>query len=121
MNIVDMGKSIAVLGFAFAMATSGALAEAMPSSPAAQMRELRRRESVIELKAQGCYSLADTPGELSVKAWSPAGRDISKLSYCICDESGKEVCRYRDKVSGRQAKLAVKPPARPASSFAKGS
>ena len=76
-----------------------------------QIRELWRRESVIELTAQGCYSLADTTGELTVKATSPAGCDISKLSYCLCDESGKEVCRYREKVTGKQTKLAVNLPA----------
>ena len=76
-----------------------------------QVRELWKKESVVELTARGCYSLADTPGELTVKATSPAGCDISKLTYCLCDESGKVVCRYREKLSGKQVTLAVNLPA----------
>ena len=78
---------------------------------AEQIRELWRRESVIELTAQGCYSLADTPGELTVRATSPAGCDLSKLVYCLCDEAGKVVCRYREKVAGKPTTLRVNLPA----------
>ena len=76
-----------------------------------QIRELWRRESVIELSAQGCYSLADTPGELTVKATSPAGCDLSKLVYCLCDEAGKVVCRYKEKPTGKAVRLKVNLPA----------
>lgn len=76
-----------------------------------QIRELWRREFVVELTAKGCYSLADTRGELTVRATSPAGCDISELSYCMCDEAGKVVCRYKEKLTGKPSKLAVNLPA----------
>ncbi len=76
-----------------------------------QIRELWRRESVIEISARGCYSLADTPGEVAVSAASPAGCDLSKLRYCICDETGRVVCKYREQVSGKPVRLKVNLPA----------
>lgn len=76
-----------------------------------QIRELWRRESVVELTAKGCYSLADARGELTVRATSPAGCDISDLSYCMCDEAGNVVCRYKEKLTDKPTKLAVNLPA----------
>ena len=76
-----------------------------------QIRELWRRESVIELSAKGCYSLADTAGELTVRATSPAGCDLSELAYCLCDEAGKVVCRYREKLTEKPTTLTVNLPA----------
>ena len=76
-----------------------------------QIRELWRRETVIELTAQGCYSLADKPGKLTVKATSPAGCDLSGLTYCLCDEAGKVACRYRGKPTEKPTTLAVNLPA----------
>ena len=78
---------------------------------AEQVHELWNNESVVELKTSGCYSLADTSGELTVRATSPAGCDISKLTYCLCDEAGKVVCRYREKLSEKAATLKVNLPA----------
>ena len=76
-----------------------------------QVREIWRRESVIEIKARGCYSLADTPGTVNVSATSPGGCDLSGLMYCICDKSGAVVARYKDKVGEKDADLLVNLPA----------
>ena len=65
----------------------------------------------MELKAYGCYALAGVPGEVSVSATSPVGRDISKLAYCICAADGKVVSRYKTPVSDKTAKLKVNLPA----------
>ena len=77
---------------------------------AKQLRELWRRETVVQLSASGCYALADTMGELTVKATSPSKCDISKLAYCICDEAGKVLCRYKDRLTGKPTVLKVNLP-----------
>ncbi len=78
---------------------------------AEDIRNLWRSAEVVELKAHGCYALADAPGEVSVSATSPTGCDISKLAYCICDADGKVVSRYKTPVSDKTAKLKVNLPA----------
>ncbi len=75
-----------------------------------QVREIWRRGSVIEITARGCYSLADTPGTITVSATSPGGCDLSGLKYCICDKAGNVLARYRDAV-GPQTDLLVNLPA----------
>ncbi|MGN0846424.1 MAG: LamG-like jellyroll fold domain-containing protein [Kiritimatiellia bacterium] len=76
-----------------------------------QIREIWRRASVIEIKAAGCYSLADTQHTVSVTATSPGGCDLGGLKYCICDASGTVVARYRNAVGPKEAKLLVNLPA----------
>ena len=90
-----MKTAIAILGLAFAM-TSGSAAMA--------------EEPEIELTAHGCYSLADMTGELTVRASGPEGFDISELAYCLCDASGRVVCRYKDKLSRKAKRLKVNLP-----------
>lgn len=76
-----------------------------------EIRNLWRSAETVELKAYGCYALAGVPGEVSVSATSPVGRDISKLAYCICAADGKVVSRYKTPVSDKTAKLKVNLPA----------
>lgn len=76
-----------------------------------QIREIWRRAQVIELKAQGLYALADTPGTLTVTATSPAGCDLAGLKYCLCDTNGTVVAQYRDAVGEKPAHLLVNLPA----------
>lgn len=78
---------------------------------ATQIRELYRRESVIEIAATGCYALANTTGILSVRATSPGGCDLSNLHYCLCDADGKVVSTYKEKVGAAEVRLNVNLPA----------
>ena len=75
-----------------------------------QIRELWRRESLVELKATGRYALADTQSTLEVSATSPAGCSLDGLRYCIRDKSGKVVARYADKVGPKTSTLLVNLP-----------
>ncbi|MGN0853123.1 MAG: LamG-like jellyroll fold domain-containing protein [Kiritimatiellia bacterium] len=77
----------------------------------AQVRELYRRESVIELKAHGLYALENVTGELVVSATSPAGCSLKSLKYCLCDSAGKVVATYPNPVSDKPAVLKVNLPA----------
>ena len=77
----------------------------------AQVREIYRRESVIELKALNTYSLADTVGELVVSATSPAGCSLKSLKYCLCNEAGQVVATYKNAVNDKPAVLKVNLPA----------
>ncbi len=82
------------------------------SSPLAeeQVYELWRKDCVIELSANAGYALEGTSGELTVSAVSPAGRDISKFAYCICDESGKVVAKYSEPVGAKPVTLRANLP-----------
>ena len=75
-----------------------------------QVRELWRRERLVELRATGRYALADTPSPLHVSATSPAGCDLAGLRYCIRDKAGKVVARYDEKVGDKTATLLVNLP-----------
>ncbi len=75
-----------------------------------QITELYRRESVIEITAIGCYSLANKTGEVTVSAVSPAKCDLSSLKYCIRNEKGEVVCTYKDAVNDKKTKLQVNLP-----------
>ncbi len=75
-----------------------------------QITELYRRESVIEITAIGCYSIANKIGEVTVSAVSPAKCDLSSLKYCIRNEEGEVVCTYKDAVDGNKKKLCVNLP-----------
>ena len=76
-----------------------------------QIRELHRRESVIEITATGLYALADTKGTITARATSPAGCDLSGLHYCLCDAKGAVVCSWKDAVSKKPVSLTVNEPA----------
>ena len=80
-----------------------------PLSPE-QIRELWRRERVVELAVRGRYALAGRPHTLKVSATSPAGCDISGLKYCVCDAAGEVVLRYREAVSAKEVPLLVNLP-----------
>ena len=76
-----------------------------------QIRELWRRESVVEIKARGCYSLEHEKNSLRVSTTSPAGCDLSDLKYCLCDKSGKVVATYKNAVGAKWTELLVNLPA----------
>ena len=65
----------------------------------------------LELSAQGCYSLADKTGEVTVKVRGLPDGDLSRLKYCVCDAEGRIVCRYREHPSKKPQKLKVNLPA----------
>ena len=70
-----------------------------------QIRELWRRERVVELAVRGRYARAGQAHTLRVSAKSPAGCDLSGLKYCICDAKGQEVLRYKMSVSEKETPL----------------
>ena len=75
-----------------------------------QIKEIWKRETVIDISLQNPYAIAGTPNDLIVSATSPAGRDISNFSYCICDESDKVLRRFNEPVTGKPTKLNVELP-----------
>ena len=77
---------------------------------AEQVRELGRRENVIEIKARGRYALAYTTSKLTVSATSPGECDLSDLKYCLCDAQDKIVATYKNAVGHKRADLLVNLP-----------
>ena len=73
-----------------------------------QIREIWRRAQVIELKAQGLYALADTPGTLTVTATSPAGCDLAGLKYCRAPARQPAGGRLRAQGDGRDVVLRLR-------------
>ena len=69
-----------------------------------QIRELYRREKVIEISATGVWAVAGEPCVIEAKATSPAGCDLSGLHWCLCDASGAVVTSWRKQTVGKHAK-----------------
>ena len=69
-----------------------------------QIRELYRREKVIEISATGVWAGAGESCVIEAKATSPAGCDLSSLHWCLCDASGAVVTSWKKQTVGKHAK-----------------
>ena len=76
-----------------------------------QIRELYRREKVIEITATGVWAVAGEDAVVAAKATSPAGCDLSKLHWCLCDASGAVVTSWKQSVAGHAKSLKFNLPA----------
>ena len=76
-----------------------------------QIRELYRREKVIEITATGVWAVAGKDAVIEAKATSPAGCDLSKLHWCLCDASGAVVTSWKQPVGKHAKRLKMNLPA----------